>query len=168
MKFMRTLTLVVIGLLVTSTAWAQDGEQETVENEKFNVSIAPPDGWDVDEASDKAIANFTHSGSQSQIEVIATDLMTSDVADVFFETFHKTLKDSDFEKKSESSETIADYSGTETTYQFTHSGVTLNVLVFEFTRDNTAWLVVGYFQDTETKDRREDYETVIENISFND
>lgn len=167
MKLARFVSVTLVLLLAASTAVAQDdGDTDPIENEEFGVTISPPSGWETTEGNDKAVASFKHEGSQSQIEVVGTKLMTSDVADVFFETFHKTLEESNFEKLEEEEVTIGDREGLQTIYEFTHSGVTLEVVIFEFTVDDSAWLTVGYMQDTEREDYMEDFESVVENMEF--
>jgi hypothetical protein len=166
MKLARILTAVLLVLTTSSVAFAQGDDGGPVTNDKFGVEIEPPEKWEVTQGKDKAVANFKHRGSQSQIEIVGTKLMTQDVSDVFFETFHKTLKDSDFEKLSQESATIGDYEGTQTNYKFKHSGVTLEVVVFEFLRESTAWLVVGYMQDVEKEKYIGDFKQVVKNMTF--
>jgi len=166
MNVARFAGILAVGLMLSSAAFAQDGE--TVTNEKFGVEIQPPEKWEVTEGNEKAVANFTHQGSQSQIEVVGTKLMTENVSDVFFETFHKTLSESNFEKNSQEETSIGDYEGTQTNYKFKHSGVTLEVVVFEFLRDSTAWLVVGYMQGEEKDNYIGDYKAVVQNMKFSD
>lgn len=165
MKLARILvTLLFCMAAVSSTAIAQDAKP--VENEEFGVTITPPDKWEVSQGNDKAVANFKHRGSQSQIEVVGTKLMTPDVADVFFKTFHKTLKESNFEEQNSQDSKIGEFEGKETSYKFTHSGVTLEVVIFEFLRENTAWLVVGYMQDVDAEKYTGDFKSVVETMKF--
>lgn len=164
MKIARFAGILAVGLLISSVAFAQDGEP--VKNEKFGVEIKPPEKWKVTEGNEKAVANFKHQGSQSQIEVVGTKLMTDNVSDVFFETFHKTLSESNFKKKSQEETTIGEVEGTQTNYEFKHSGVTLEVVVFEFLRESTAWLVVGYMQDVEKEEYIGDFKSVVKNMKF--
>lgn len=164
MKFARFVSVLLIGLFATSVAFAQDGEP--IKNEKFGVEITPPKKWEVTEGNEKAVANFKHRGSQSQIEVVGTKLMTENVSDVFFETFHKTLSESNFKKLSQEKATIGNVEGTKTNYQFKHSGVTLEVVVFEFLKEKTAWLVVGYMQDVEKDKYIDDFKKVVTNMKF--
>src|SRR6056297_1408761 len=112
MKFARVFSTVLIALLFTSTAVAQDAQP--IENEEFGVTITPPAKWEVTQGNDKAVASFKHKGSQSQIEVVGTKLMTPDVADVFFQTFHKTLMESNFEELKSEEVEIAGTKGTQT------------------------------------------------------
>jgi hypothetical protein len=169
-------TRLLIGLallLVAVPALAQDGdgsgESGTITSEKFGVEIKAPSNWESAGSDDKAVANFKHKGSQSQIEVVGTKLMTADVASVFFETFHKTLQESEFKQQGEQSEvTVGELEGTMTDYTFTHSGVTLNISIFEFLRDktDTAWLVVGYTPEKDKKSFKGDFKKVVQNITF--
>ena len=164
MKLARVLFALLVALTVSATAYAQDAAP--VENDEFGVSVTPPAKWEVTQGNDKAVANFKHRGSQSQIEVVGTKLMTPDVADVFFKTFHKTLKESNFEETGKEEATLGTHKGTQTSYKFTHSGVTLEVVIFQFLRENTAWLVVGYMQDVDKDKYVGDFKSVVENIKF--
>ena len=164
MKFARFFSTVLIALLFSSVAVAQDAQP--IENEEFGVTITPPAKWEATEGNDKAVASLKHKASQSQIEVVGTKLMTPDVADVFFKTFHKTLTESNFEQTSQQQTTIGGIEGQQTTYRFTHSGVTLEVAIFQFVRDSSAWLVVGYMQDAEKQEYMDDFTSVIEGMEF--
>ena len=166
MKVLRVLVATMMLIAFSTAVYAQDAN--TIENKDFGVKITPPAKWEVTQGNDKAIANFKHRGSQSQIEVVGTKLMTPDVADVFFKTFHKTLQESNFEEsKKEDDIAIGDLKGTQTQYKFTHSGVTLSVVIYQFLRENTAWLVVGYMQDVDKDKYMADFKSVVENIKFN-
>ncbi len=165
MRMARMFVTLVLALTFATPALAQD-DAKPIQNEEFGVTIQPPAKWEVAQGNDKAVANFKHRGSQSQIEVVGTKLMTPDVADVFFKTFHKTLKESNFEQKTQEEATIGDYKGMQTSYKFTHSGVDLEVVIFEFTRENTAWLVVGYMQESDRDKYMEDFTSVVETMSF--
>ena len=164
MRIARFVSVLLVGLFLSTTAFAQDSEP--VKNKKFGVEITPPAKWEVTEGNEKAVANFKHRGSQSQIEVVGTKLMTENVSDVFFETFHKTLSESNFKKLSQEEATIGEVKGTKTNYQFKHSGVTLEVVVFQFLKDSTAWLTVGYMQDVEKDKYIDDFKSVITSMKF--
>lgn len=144
------------------------GAQETIKNTDYGVEITKPSGWEQTTGNEKAVAVFTHSATQSQIEVVPTKLMTAEVSDVFFSTFHKTLTESNFEQVGEAKEqTLNGQAGKHTEYKFTHAGVTLKVHVFGFVRENTSWLVVGYMKDGEEKDILPTFNTTIESMKFN-
>jgi hypothetical protein len=164
MKTARFVLVLLLALSISTVAMAQDA----VENDEFGVTVVAPDAWETTTDDDKAVANFKHGDSQSQIQVIGTRLMTAEVADTFFNTFHKTLTESNFEKVGEESATIGDYEGKKIDYAFTHSGVTMEVVVFEFMRDQTAWLVIGYMQDEERANHEDAYLSVIENLRFSE
>ncbi len=164
MRMARFFVTLMLALTIATPALAQDAKP--IENEEFGVTITPPAKWEVAQGNDKAVANFKHPGSQSQIEVVGTKLMTPDVADVFFKTFHKTLKESNFEQKEQSEATYGEYKGTQTQYKFAHSGVTLEVTIFEFIKGNTAWLVVGYMQESDREKYQADFKSTIEGMTF--
>ncbi len=156
----------VVGLTPTAVH-AQDGK--AVANADYKVEVAKPKNWEQSTGNEKAVAIFTDPKTQSQIEVVPTKLMTPDVSDVFFETFHKTLTESNFNKDGETKQQkIGDYEGKLTAYNFSHSGVTLRVHVFSFVRESTAWLVVGYMQDNVQKDIEPQFRWTIENMKFSE
>lgn len=166
MKSARFFVVLLVALALSAVALAQDAGP--VQSEEFGVTAVPPAGWEVLSGDDKAVFNFKHRGSQSQIQVIATRLMHADVADIFFETFHKTLTESNFEVVNEEAVSRGGIEGQEVLYQFSHSGVTLEVTVFQFLEDHTAWLVIGYMQDSERENHQNDFVYVIENMSFDE
>lgn len=147
--------------LCASTALAQ----QTLEDADLNVQIDMPADWSVVEGNDRAVFNFKHEESHSQIEIIATELLTQDVADVFFETFHETLTTSDFTQSGrEEGKAYGTHSGTETIYEFTHSGVTLKIAVYQFVTESTAWLVVAYVQADNFDEYMSTYAQVVESL----
>jgi hypothetical protein len=151
-------------VVAPSAAFAQE---EKINNAEYGVEIGKPKGWEQSTGNEKAVAIFTDPKTQSQIEVVPTKLMTADVADVFFSTFHKTLTESNFQKDGDTQQQkIGEFDGKLTVYKFTHSGVTLHVHVFSFVRDSTAWLVVGYMQDSAEADGKAQYKMLIESLKF--
>ena len=68
MKLARFVSVLAVALLMSSVAFAQDGSN-AITNDKFGVEITPPEKWEVTEGNEKAVANFKHRGSQSQIEL---------------------------------------------------------------------------------------------------
>ncbi len=158
----KALGIVFAILLASSAGFAQ----ETVSDEEFGVSVNVPESWEVVDDNDRAVFNFKQSDSHSQVEVIGTQLMTADVADVFFDTFHETLQSSDFLQIGREEKQYAPYGGTETIYSFTHSGVTLKVAVFQFVHDTTAWLAVGYMQEDVFDEHATTYRGVISSLAF--
>ena len=100
---------------------------ETVKNGDLKVAIDRPAGWSDADGNDRAVFMFKKDGGHSQIEVIATQLMTSDVAGVFFDTFHETLGASEFTRAGREEKKIGNLSGTETVYGFAHAGVAMKV-----------------------------------------
>lgn len=163
----KTFAFALILSLLALPAFAQDGDTgASVTDDTFNVTAPVPAEWTVNEDNDRAVFNFVHDASHSQIEVIGTELVTAEVADVFFDTFHETLVSSEFLQRGREAKSVGDYSGTETIYTFTHSGVTLKVAVFQFVRDTTAWIAVGYMQEDLFDEQSVAYRDVIAQLSF--
>jgi hypothetical protein len=157
----------VAGTLLAFSLFAGSAFAQTVSNAEFNASAEIPAGWQQGESNDRAAFFFRHEESHSQIEVIATELMTPEVADTFFETFHETLTSSEFSVIGSEPRTIGAHSGLETIYSFTHSGVTLKVAVFQFVQDSNAWLIVGYMPADEYDAHAPAYQSVVASISIN-
>ena len=164
MRMARCLAALVLLLSMATPAMAQD--TKPIENEEFNVTITPPSGWESAQGGDRAVASFKHRGSQSQIEVVGTQLMTPDVAPVFFKTFHKTLTESNFTQTNQTEATIGSQDGTQTSYRFEHTGVKLEVVIFQFTQGNNAWLVVGYMQEADKNEYMDDFKSIVSNMKF--
>lgn len=164
---MRTISrlLVVVAAVVAlaSPAFAQNVRT----NNDLGASVTSPEGWTEFEANDRVTFGFKHEESHSQIEVIAQPLMTPDVADVFFNTFHTTLTSSGFQQSGRENRSYGAHSGTETIYNFSHSGVTLKVAVFQFVNQSNAWIVVTYIQGDVFDTYRPAYEGVISGLALN-
>src|SRR5699024_6090292 len=104
----------------------------------------------------------------SQIEVISTALLTPDVKDVFFSTFHEGLTAAGFTQENTSEETYGEHSGELTEYSFEHSGAKLSVSVFQFMMGNNAWLVVSYAAEDAADNARESVEEVASSLTSQD
>lgn len=153
--------LAIVGLLA-GPAFAQT----ELANEELGATVSMPDGWSEVEGNDRAAFNFKEEESHSQVEIIATPLMTPDVADVFFDTFHATLTSSEFTQTGREEKAYGDHSGLETIYSFSHSGVDLKVTVFQFVNDTTAWLVVSYVQADQFDAFAETFSTIVGSLAF--
>ncbi len=158
-------SLGVVGILSVSSLASVSAQDIT--NEEYGVTIPmPKDGWEETRGNEKAVAVFTHASTQSQIEIVPTKLMTADVADVFFSTFHKTLTESNFSETTSAEETLGAVTGKHYTYNFSHSGIELEVHVFQFVKDTTAWLMVGYMEKSEAATILPAFKGTIEKMTF--
>jgi len=161
--------IIALGIAATFvfTAAVASAQDEKVISDEYGVEVSKPKGWEKSTGNEKAVAVFSEPKSQSQIEVVPAKLMTAEVAEVFFNTFHKTLTESSFEKVGETvPKDVKGIKAQETTYKFTHSGVTLKVCVVSFTRDTTAWLVVGYMQDKEEAKIKPQFDALLDGMVF--
>ncbi len=163
-KLLVVLAGLAVTLLASATAFAQAA---TLTNDELGATVTAPEGWTQFEANERVTFGFKHEESHSQIEVIAQPLMTADVADVFFNTFHTTLASSGFQQTGREDRSYGTHSGAETIYSFSHSGVTLKVAVFQFVNQSTAWLVVTYIQGDVFDTYRPAYEATISGLALN-
>jgi hypothetical protein len=161
---MAAVLILLVALLMGGTAFAQDAT--VLRNDEFSVSFTMPEGWVQAEGNERAIFNVKHDESQSQIEVIATELMSPDVADVFYDTFHETLTLSSFSQEERSEATYGAHTGTLTKYRFEYAGVVLRVVAFQFTQESTAYLVVGYIKADEFETHRPAFEGAVSSLAF--
>ena len=151
-------------LLLAGTAFAQ--EAEPLHNADLGAHLAIPEGWISMDGNDRAAFNLKHEESQSQIEVIATELMSADVADVFYDTFHETLEQSGFTREASADSEVGGHGGKLTEYSFQYAGVDLKVVVFQFTQESTAYLVVGYIKADEYETHRPSFEATVGGLTF--
>ncbi len=166
---MRTLSFWLINLyLVAFLSQAVMAQDNVLTNEEFGVSFTGPEGWISVEGNDRAIFNIKHEESQSQIEVIATNLMSPDVASIFFDTFHNTLTQSNFTQISQEESTQGEHTGTMTKYSFEYAGVALNVVIFQFTNETTAFLAVGYVKADEMANQEAAFNAAAASISLSE
>lgn len=164
----KLIYAVALAFALTSVpALAQDGAAESVvQNADSTYEVQRPEGWESAEGNDRAEFNFVHTETSAQIEVIRTQLLTPDVAEVFFDTFHDTLTNAGFEQAAqEEGVTLGDHEGTRTVYSFEHSGTELNVHIFQFIAENNAWLVVGYMGAADAEALGADFDQVGSSLS---
>lgn len=155
-------------LFITATLWATFAfAQEQVTSEE-GVSVTRPSEWEDVAGNDRGTFTFREPETKAQIEVISTALLTPDVKDVFFDTFHDGLNAAGFTQEGTSEETYGDHSGDLTEYSFEHSGAKLQVSVFQFMLGNNAWLVVSYAGEDVEESVRKSFEEVIASLSIQD
>lgn len=159
----KTLFLsMLFGLaLSASTAFAQT--EVTGAN---GVTVERPEGWEDATGNDRAAFTFREATTNSQIEIISTPLLTAEVKDVFYNTFHEALKAANFLQQSQTEKTLGTHEGTETIYSFEHSGAALTVAIFEFVSGSTAWVVVSYMGSDSFDELRPAFEGVISSLKL--
>lgn len=163
MKRFFTTALFVAALLTAGTGIAQ--EKVTSPD---GVSVTRPANWEDASGNDRGAFTFQEPETKSQIEVISTALLTPDVRDVFFNTFHEGLSSAGFTQNSMAEETIGDREGELSTYSFEHSGAKLIVSVFQFMIGNNAWLVVSYAGEDSAERVDESFKEVVASLTVED
>ena len=158
-------TLFLTGLLSLTLASGSAFAQTQVAGEN-GVNVTRPAGWEDAQGNDRATFTFREAATNSQIEVISTPLLTADVKDVFYNTFHDALKAANFMLDSQGEKTYGRHEGTESVYTFEHSGAVLTVAIFEFVSGNTAWVVVAYVGADSFESMRPAYEEVASTLQL--
>lgn len=149
MKSLRTILLALAMLTLSVPVAGFAAASETVQNERFGIELERPSEWVDSGGSDRALFTFLHEPSQSRIEVIGTELITADVAGIFYEAFHEVLRASGFESTGSEDRDYNNNAGQLSSYSFNHAGVTLSVKVFQFERQDVAWLMVLYAEESQ-------------------
>ena len=159
------LLLLLLGLAMPAMAQDNKGGREPFTSTRLGISGTAPSGWEIADSlrNTKTIASFTHPASKTQIEIVGTQLINKDIAQVFFNTVHDTLKGSDFQEITPPTPaTIAELQGKQSEYAYEYTGMTLRIVVFSFVKNDAAYLVIGYFKSEE---RDAFYESIVETIS---
>lgn len=159
-RFLSTL------LFVAATATASLGFAQTQVSSPNGATTIRPANWEDAVGNDRGTFTFREPETNAQIEVISTSLLTADVKDVFFNTFHDGLKAAGFVQKSQDEKTFGTHAGQLTEYSFDHSGAALVVSVFEFMIGNNAWLVVAYSGDDSADRIRGPFEEVAGSLAI--
>lgn len=157
---------IVATLLAVTALTATFAHAQTQVSGANGVTVTRPAGWEDAQGNERGTFTFREPNSNSQIEVISTSLLTADVKDVFFNTFHDALKAANFVQSKTGEKTYGNNAGVETIYAFDHSGAELTVAVFEFVSGNTAWLVVSYVGAESFDQMRGAYEEVASTLSL--
>ncbi|MDX9723213.1 MAG: hypothetical protein RBU37_20850 [Myxococcota bacterium] len=165
-----SLGLVLCLLCGSAELYAQSGDLAPIVNDLVGVTITPPAGWEEFKVTgnDKSIAAFRHAESQSQIEIIATKLISADVAQVYFDTFTQSLSSYEFQEVAASTPvSFGSISGTQVEYEY-NAGITkVRLVVVSFLQKDVAYLVVGYFGVPEREQYYPALKTTIEKLVFN-
>ncbi len=144
---MTRASVFLLILSLSGVALAKD-----VKNDTFGVTATPPEAWTVVSSKDEVLASFKHEKSQSQIHGAAVKLASADSVPTFFATYRKTLLESGFESEEDPTpRTIEGIQGTESTFKFIQKSTKLDVLVYTFSRGDTAWIVTGYLKSSKLR-----------------
>lgn len=162
----RTVCALVGALALCTLVPVVAVAQAPVTDETNNLTVTVPAGWEVVEGNDRAVFNFKETNGFAQVEVIATPLLTPEASTTFFDTFHTTLAEAEFVQTGSQDATYGAFVGRETAYQFAHTNTTLKVVVFQFVNENTAWLVIGYMQETSFDQQLPVFQSVAQSLTF--
>ena len=162
---MRIVFLVLIALtLVTGHAWADD--KDVVDTGK-GLKFEKASGWAQAPNKKGVVAALSAAGDeQSQIEFRWAEV-DSKKAKQYFNSFHASLVGAKLKKIGEAQKkTFGSVAGTLTEYEATGKSGTTRVLVFQFSKDGAAWLVVGMFDGTKRDAYLADLEKILATITI--
>jgi len=157
-----------------SEAAAPAGEDATrgrvisIQDSGVEGSVRRPEGWVNFDSDSRAVAAFRATiDAGAQIEVRLSSPVRASKSKSFFNSFHSELKTAGFRQVGEPSEqTYGSKAGRETEYEGETETGSYRLLVWEFYRDRTAWIVTGFFR-AERRERHVDaYRAVAESLSF--
>ena len=162
----RTFRALVGALALCTVVPVVAVAQSPVTDETNNLTATIPAGWEALEGNERAVFNFKETNGFAQVEIIATPMLTPEASTTFFDTFHTTLTEAEFVQTGSQDATYGAFSGRETVYQFAHTNTTLKVVVFQFVNENTAWLVIGYMQETSFDQQLPVFQSVAQSLTF--
>lgn len=152
-------------LIVAVSAMTSLGFAQTQVSSPSGATTVRPANWEDAVGNDRGTFTFREPETNSQIEVISTSLLTADVKDVFFNTFHDGLKAAGFSQAKREDASFGPHEGVATEYTFDHSGAALVVSVFEFMIGSDAWLVVSYAGEDSAERIRASFEEVAASLA---
>lgn len=170
---MAAVVLVMLGLASVGQAQEEDTDRpemraRVVVDEISGAKLTRPEGWVVGKKGKGVAAIFRAAGDpEAQIEVRVSPHVKADQRKSFFASFHANLQKAGFVKKQVLEEaTYAENTGVETEYETSSKKRVFRLVVWQFHREETAFMVVGFFP-TKSRDRfYPDYQAVIESMTF--
>lgn len=134
------------------------------------ATLERPEGWVRSKAGEGAVCTLRAAGDdQAQIEVRISTPIPDNKRTSFFNSFHSSLKEAGFIKRREAAGFGTDTaSGRLTEYDGTSDGDKFRLVVWQMHRDEAAWLVVGFFPAARAGRYHDDFESLIESLSFED
>lgn len=177
MRRWMMLAMVGIGLLASPAAVADDGDDKgpemrsrVVAHEESGARFERPEGWVTAEPGEGVAALFRAAGDERvQIEVRISPEVDDDESEYFFTSFHSALQKEGFAKREVRK--AAEYDGKEgreTEYEMAAGDDAFRLIVWQHHRQSSALLVVGFFPEDARDEYYEDYQQVIEKMTFDD
>lgn len=140
---MRILSILLLLLLLSPPAFADDPD---LVDTKQGLTYTKPAGWVIAPAKKGAVSALRAAGeSKSQIELRYAKI-TGTHAVSYFSTFHSSLVRGKLARVGEGeAKTYGELKGKLTEYTMGVGDKQRSLVVFEFTTDVGAWLVIGMF-----------------------
>lgn len=136
-------------------------------NAEHGVRMTTPEGWIAGRPPRGAIAMFRAAGEPScQLEVRASAGVSADQKERYFSAFHNHLLRNGFTRMETRAQTRGPQAGQEIEYEVLSGGEKYRMVVFEMHRENTAWLVVGFFPEARRETHMRAYDALIRSFAF--
>lgn len=167
-------------LALSLPAWAEDGDkaagaEKTAKATKIEVAGAdalahmePPAGWQrVKPGKGVLVAFHNIDDAKAQIEVRVSPHVQEKQGQFFFTSFHSNLQKAGFARQEvREGATYADKRGKETEYETNAKKHKFRLLVWQYLHNDSAYIVVGFFPAGKRDQYYEDFQRVLENLSF--
>jgi hypothetical protein len=156
-----------------SAETATDESEETTDRRRLSVdehgaTLRRPEGWVEASGQKKALFTLRAAGDRrAQIEIRASSPIKQTRSDSFFNSFHSRLRDAGFVR--EKTRQQAEYGGNIgkwTVYEGRSDRDVYRLVVWQLYRQEVAWLFVGFFPAEAGTRYDEDFENLIESLSF--
>ena len=174
--------VLAVGLALPGVVHAQDensgedGEPSVKEmraakktDDESGVTVHRPNGWVFGKPGKGVIALLTAAGdSQSQIEVRVSKHVKKQLTKPFFASFHSNIQKSGFVKVETRDNTqYGQKKGSEVEYETGEGDKAFRLVVWQYHRAETAYLVVGFFPKKARDIQYKDFQSVCEKLELN-
>jgi hypothetical protein len=164
---MRAFLLSIVSLLVLAVAAPASADDGAVIDTGKGLQFSRPDGW-VDAGKKKGtVAALRAAGDKKSGIEFRYARVTAEKSVAYFNSFHARLVEAGLQKQESESKEYGELRGKLTEYATSTDGDEgLRLFVFQFHRDDAAWLVVGMFDAEQRNNYLKDYEALLTAISF--
>jgi hypothetical protein len=126
-------------------------------DERLRATVRRPEGWIHSDSNSEAMATFqAASDKRAKIEVRYSSPVRAPKREAYFNSFHSQLKSAGFVQKGETEvREFGSKTGRETEYEGDTGETTYRLVIWEYYRNRTAWIIAGFFA-AERRDRHYD------------
>jgi hypothetical protein len=151
-----------------STSSASADEVATLAVDEHWLRVDKPRGWIEGKPGEGAVVLLRAADvSGAQIEIRVSSPISPPESAAFFTSFHNDLKAAGFARLERLPNAVyGSIAGNEIEYRGRTKGTTYRLIVWQFHRDESAWLVVGFFPESQRDLLYKDFRTIVRSIEF--